>query len=69
MDRRKQQCVLSQTSNLTKITLTTPVTLMVPVNARIWKNLDTDMFISEVVGSVSIGLNKERTEKYVVVAN
>jgi hypothetical protein len=43
---------------------------MMPVNANIWRNLITNMFILEVVGSVSIGLKKRNKEKnYVVVKN
>jgi hypothetical protein len=34
-----------------------------PVNVNIWRNVITDMFILEGVGSVSIGLNKEKKEK------
>lgn len=38
-----------------KITWETPIELMMLVNANIWMNLITNMFIFEVFGSVSIG--------------
>jgi hypothetical protein len=62
--------ILSQNENMTKITWNTPIPLMMPVNANIWRNLVTNMFILVVVGSVYIGVEKKQEKKeYVVVEN
>jgi hypothetical protein len=41
----------------------TPIKLMMPVNANIWRNLITKMFILEVFGSVSINLKNKKKRK------
>jgi hypothetical protein len=39
---------------------------MMQVNADIWRNLITNMFILEVVGSVSIGVKMKKEKSYVL---